>query len=58
MRSVLRTLAAACCALLMLIGLNVGTAQAATDEVKRGTDAGMNAFEHATVTEKAGDTVK
>ena len=58
MRSVLRTLAAACCALLMLIGLNVGTAQAATVEVKLGTDAGMLAFEPATVTIKAGDTVK
>ena len=30
MRSVIRTIAAACCAFLMLIGLNVGSAQAAT----------------------------
>merc|ERR1719231_1785321 len=58
MRSALRTLAAACCALLMLIGLNVGTAQASTVEVKLGTDAGMLAFEPATVTINAGDTVK
>ena len=41
MRSVIRSFAAACCALLMLIGLNVGSAQAATVEVKLGTDAGM-----------------
>ena len=58
MRSVIRSLAAACCAVLMLIGLNVGTAQAATVEVKLGTDAGMLAFEPSTVTIKAGDTVK
>jgi len=58
MRSVIRTIAAACCAVLMLIGLNVGTAQAATVEVKLGTDAGMLAFEPSTVTIKAGDTVK
>jgi len=58
MRSVIRTLAAACCAVLMLIGLNVGSAQAATVEVKLGTDAGMLAFEPSTVTIKAGDTVK
>ena len=42
----------------MLIGLNVGSAQAATVEVKLGTDAGMLAFEPSTVTIKAGDTVK
>ena len=58
MRSVIRTVAAACCAFLMLIGLNVGSAQAATVEVKLGTDAGMLAFEPSTVTIKAGDTVK
>ena len=58
MRSVLRTLAGLCCAVLMLIGLNVGSAQAATVEVKLGTDAGMLAFEPSTVTIKAGDTVK
>ena len=58
MRSVIRTLAASCCAVLMLIGLNVGSAQAATVEVKLGTDAGMLAFEPATVNIKAGDTVK
>ena len=58
MRSVIRTIAAACCAFLMLIGLNVGSAQAATVEVKLGTDGGMLAFEPATVNIKAGDTVK
>ena len=58
MRSVIRTFAAACCALLMLIGLNVGSAKAATVEVKLGTGAGMLAFEPSTVTIKAGDTVK
>ena len=58
MRSVIRTIKAACCASLMLIGLNVGTAHAATVEVKLGTDGGMLAFEPATVNIKAGDTVK
>ena len=42
----------------MLIGLNVGSAQAATVEVKLGTDAGMVAFEPSSVTISAGDTVK
>ena len=42
----------------MLIGLNVGSAQAATVEVKLGTDAGMLAFEPSSVTISAGDTVK
>ena len=56
MGSILRTLAAACCALLLLVGLNVGSAQASTVEVKLGTDSGMLAFEPATVTIKAGDT--
>ena len=58
MRSVIRTIAAACCAFLMLIGLNVGSAQAATVEVKLGTDGGMLAFAPATVNIQAGDTVK
>ena len=58
MRSVIPTIAVACCAFLMLIGLNVGSAQAATVEVKLGTDGGMLAFEPATVNIKAGDTVK
>ena len=58
MASLLRSLAAACFAFIMLIGLNVGSAQAATVEVKLGTDAGMLAFEHSTVNIKSGDTVK
>ncbi len=58
MASLLRTLAAACCALLMLVGLNVGSAQAATVEVKLGTDSGMLAFEPSTVNIKAGDKIK
>ena len=40
-------------AFLMLIGLNVGSAQAST-AIPPGTDAGMLAFEPATVTIKAG----
>ncbi len=58
MTSVLRSIAAACCALLLVIGMGVGSAQAATVEVKLGTDAGMLAFEPSTVTIKAGDSVK
>ena len=58
MRSVLRTLAAACCALLMLIRLTGAAAPAATAAATLGPDAGMLAFEPATVTIKAGATVK
>ncbi|WP_353292186.1 plastocyanin [Synechococcus sp. M16CYN] len=58
MQSAIRSLAVVCCAFLMLIGLNVGFAQAETIEVKLGTDAGMLAFEPSTVTISAGDTVK
>ena len=58
MRSVIRLCAAAVCALVLLIGCNVGSAEAATVEVKLGADSGMLAFEPSTVTIKAGDTVK
>ncbi|MAR08093.1 MAG: plastocyanin [Cyanobium sp. NAT70] len=58
MKTLFRSLAAVSCALLILIGLNIGTANAATVEVKLGTDAGMLAFEPSSVTIKAGDTVK
>ena len=58
MQTLRRTFFALCCTFLTLFVLNVGSAQAATVEVKLGTDAGMLAFEPATVTIKAGDTVK
>ncbi len=58
MTSIFRSIAAACFALLLLVGLNVSTAQAATVEVKLGTDAGMLAFEPSTITINAGDKVK
>ncbi len=53
-----RSIAAACFALLLLIGLNVSSAQAATVQIKLGTDGGMLAFEPSTVNISAGDTVK
>ena len=58
MRSVIRLCAAAICALVLLIGCNVASVEAATVEVKLGADSGMLAFEPSTVTIKAGDTVK
>ena len=58
MQSFIRKFAAACCAFLMLFGLGMGAANAATVEVKLGTDAGMLAFEPNSVSIKAGDTVK
>ena len=58
MRSVIRLCAAAVCALVLLIGCNVASVQAATVEVKLGADSGMLAFEPSTVTIKAGDPVK
>ena len=58
MRSLLRTISASLCALLLLVGLYVGSAQAATTEVKLGTDSGMLAFEPSTVTISSGDTIK
>ena len=58
MASMLRTIASACCAFLLLLALGVPSAQAKTVEVKLGTDAGMLAFEPSTVNISAGDTVK
>ncbi len=48
--------AALCFALVLILG--VGTANAATVEVKLGTDAGMLAFEPSSINIKTGDTVK
>jgi plastocyanin len=46
-------------ALVALIGLGLGQpAQAATVEVKLGTDSGMLAFEPSTVTIAKGDTIR
>ena len=50
MFSMLRSIAAACFSLLLVLGLGVSAAQAKTVEVKLGTDAGMLAFEPSTVT--------
>ena len=54
----LRTLLSACLAFVLVLGLGVATANAATVEVKLGSDSGMLAFEPSTVNIKAGDTVK
>ena len=58
MISMLQKLFAACAALLLVLALGAGTAQAKTVEVKLGTDAGMLAFEPSTVNISAGDSVK
>ena len=58
MFSILRSLATACFALMLVIAFGVSTAQAKTVEVKLGTDAGMLAFEPSTVTISVGDKVK
>ena len=58
MLSKLRSLAAACIALILVMALGVSTAQAKTVEVKLGTDAGMLAFEPSNISISAGDTVK
>ncbi|QBE69491.1 Plastocyanin [Synechococcus sp. WH 8101] len=54
----LRSLISACFALILVFGLGIASAHAATVEVKLGSDSGMLAFEPSTVTIKAGDTVK
>ena len=54
----IRKVLAASIAFFLLIGLGVTSVQAATVEVKLGTDAGMLAFEPSTVNISAGDTVK
>ncbi len=58
MASVLRSIAASVCALMLVLAFGVSSAQATTVEVKLGTDAGMLAFEPSTITISAGDTVK
>ena len=58
MISHLRSLLSAAIAFALVLGLSVSTANAATVEVKLGTDAGMLAFEPNTLNIKAGDTVK
>ena len=58
MASVLRSIAASVCALMLVLAFGVSSAQANTVEVKLGTDAGMLAFEPSTITISAGDTVK
>ena len=58
MTSILRSLLAVGFSLLLVLGISVSAAQAATVEVKLGTDAGMLAFEPSTVSISAGDTVK
>ena len=54
----LRSFLSACIALVLVIGMGVASANAATVEVKLGSDSGMLAFEPSTVNIKAGDTVK
>ncbi len=58
MQSMLRSITAACFALLLVIGLAAPAVNAATVEVKLGTDDGMLAFSPSTVTISTGDTVK
>ena len=58
MVSKLRSLAAVFCAFFLVLALGVGSAQAATVEVKLGTDDGMLAFEPNTLTISAGDSIK
>ena len=58
MSSILRSIAASVCALMLVLAFGVTSAQANTVEVKLGTDAGMLAFEPSTITISAGDTVK
>ena len=58
MNSRIRSIAAACFSFFLMLVLGVTSAQAATVEVKLGTDAGMLAFEPNEVSISAGDTVK
>jgi plastocyanin len=54
----LKSIVSAAIVFLVVCSIGVASANAATVEVKLGTDAGMLAFEPSTVTIKAGDTVK
>ena len=58
MTSMLRSIAATCCAFLLVLAFGVSSAQANTVEVKLGTDGGLLAFEPSTLNISAGDTVK
>ena len=58
MLSILRSIAGACTALLIVLAFSVSSVQAKTVEVKLGTDAGMLAFEPSTINISSGDTVK
>tara|TARA_Y100001968_G_scaffold65977_1_gene56766 strand:- start:654 stop:1013 length:360 start_codon:yes stop_codon:yes gene_type:complete len=58
MISKIRSIVAACFALLLVMALGVSSVQAKTVEVKLGTDAGMLAFEPNSINISAGDTVK
>ena len=54
----IRKLITASFALLLVLVVGVGSAQAKTVEVKLGTDSGMLAFEPSSLTIQAGDTIK
>ena len=58
MRKILHSVLPTCCIFALVFGFNLPYANAATVEVKLGTDTGMLAFEPSTITIKAGDTVK
>ncbi len=58
MASMLRSIAAACCALFLVLAVGVSSAHAKTVEVKLGTDSGMLAFEPSTINISTGDSVK
>ena len=58
MVSILRSIATACFALLLVLGITVPSAHATTVEVKLGTDSGMLAFEPSKITINAGDKIK
>ncbi|MDP6851065.1 MAG: plastocyanin [Prochlorococcaceae cyanobacterium ETNP1_MAG_8] len=58
MPSMLRSMAGAFCALLLVLGIGVSSVQAATVEVKLGSDSGMLAFEPSDIKIKAGDKIK
>ena len=58
MTSMLKSLAASVCALLIVLAFGVSSVQAKTVEVKLGTDSGMLAFEPSSINISSGDTVK
>ncbi len=58
LKPLIRSVLAACFSMLLIMGLNVPTAQAKTVEVKLGTDDGMLAFSPSSVKISAGDSIK